>query len=442
MITFPRSAARRVRLLARKIVPSRSRSSTPPVSILSTSTGIVIAVGSDEAIIAVSVSGLSGLNGSLTLPMAAMEAVEGSDDGLVTVDETSKSRVTVRWYSRGLPRSQDFDRLHSKASITIPSLPDTFVPVSKEFLRALDDAGRCTTREPKRYALNRIQIRGQAGEIIGTDAYFVFRREGLQLPFKDEILIPALPLFGLPELTNSQLIRIGCTDRHFVIVADEVTIYLAIDREGRFPDVASVIPKTPKPATLRLDPDDALFLLDTLPALPGSQDEHKAVTLDLIPGPAGIVRANAECSREVVEVRLNRSSVTFGPVQMVIDRRFLIRMLTLGCRTFRAASTQQPIVATGEAITTIAVALDSSHIVPPSRHARVLQSTSLKPRSRRSCMKTPETLANGSSDSEANDPLFEAEALRTALGEAQQRLGKLVSSLRSKRKEQKALSQV
>lgn len=57
-------------------------------------------------------------------------------------------------------------------------------------------------------------------------------------------------------------------------------------------------------------------------------------------------------------------------------------------------------------------------------------------------MKTPETLANGSSDSEANDPLFEAEALRTALGEAQQRLGKLVSSLRSKRKEQKALSQV
>ena len=57
-------------------------------------------------------------------------------------------------------------------------------------------------------------------------------------------------------------------------------------------------------------------------------------------------------------------------------------------------------------------------------------------------MKISEPSNNGHSDSETLDPLADAEALRSALSECLQRLGRLMTALRSRKKEQKALSQV
>ncbi len=56
-------------------------------------------------------------------------------------------------------------------------------------------------------------------------------------------------------------------------------------------------------------------------------------------------------------------------------------------------------------------------------------------------MKVPEASTNGH-DGEALDPIAEADALRSALGEAHHRLSRLLTALRLKKKEQKALSQV
>ena len=57
-------------------------------------------------------------------------------------------------------------------------------------------------------------------------------------------------------------------------------------------------------------------------------------------------------------------------------------------------------------------------------------------------MKLPEAAPNGHTDTEMLDPLVEAEALRGALSESLQRLGRLLIALRSRKKEQKALTQV
>ena len=57
-----------------------------------------------------------------------------------------------------------------------------------------------------------------------------------------------------------------------VLGVDPWTIYLRVNKEGRFPDMARVIPD-PANATARcqLSEDDARFLADTLPRLPSQR---------------------------------------------------------------------------------------------------------------------------------------------------------------------------
>ncbi len=442
MFAFPRSAARRLRLLARKSVVGRPRGPAPPVGVYSDRGGITMAVVSADVMVALHLPGAATLKTPFLMPMDALECVEGAGDTAVQCEASGRDHVTLNWTDRGLPRSQRFS-VPKSSPVELPLRPKTLMPVPVELLQALHEAGRSTAREANRYALQRVQIRGQAGEVIGTDSYFVYRREGFSLPFVQDLLVPAVPLFGLDEWSQASAIRVGRTDQHLVVVAEAVTVFLTIDSVGRFPDVASVVPKGPATATLTLDPEDALFLLDALPTLPGHDEQHQSVTLDLSPGASGVVRAKAGKAKSVVEVRLPRSSVKSGPLRIALDRRYLIRMLTLGCCKLRAFSDHRPLVATGPTITTVLMPVDADLIVPPTPHTRVLtpvpQSTPTPSRS--TPMKTPEPTSNGH-DGEALDPIAEADALRSALGEAHHRLSRLLTALRLKKKEQKALSQV
>ncbi|CAN5597140.1 hypothetical protein BH11PLA2_BH11PLA2_45760 [soil metagenome] len=443
MISFPRSAARRLRLYARKSLAGRPRGPAPPVWICPTADGIMLAVTPEEVTVALHLPGSAKLRTPCPVPMEAFECVEGAGDDPVQVEWTDKDQVTLTWTDRRLPRSQNFAVPKLKPVFEVPSRPKAMAPVPVAFLQALHEAGRSTARQGERYALQRVQLRGQAGEVIGTDAHFVYRHEGFTLPFGEDVLLPAMPLFGLDGWAKATEIRVGRTDKHVAIVADDVTVSLIIDSTGRYPDVASVFPRTPKPATINLDPEDALFLLDVLPTLPGQDDEHLPVTLDLA-GPNGIVRAKAEKAKDVVEVRLPRSPVKSGPMQIAVDRRYLTRMLTLGCRTLRVFAQHRPFIAAGASLTTLVMPLEAELIVPASPQARVLTpETHPQPIPTRSPpMKSPEPATNTLGDSEAFDPLVEAEALRNALGEAQHRLGRLMSALRSQKKEKKALTQV
>ena len=60
----------------------------------------------------------------------------------------------------------------------------------------------------------------------------------------------------------------------------------------------------------------ALFLLDVLQLLPGNEDEHRPVTLDLVTGSVGVVRAASAKTKENVEVRLPRSPVKSRPMRI------------------------------------------------------------------------------------------------------------------------------
>src|SRR5277367_2721168 len=105
MVSFPRSAARRLRLLARKAVAGRPRGPAPPVLVLPGAESLTLAVALDEALVALHIPGPTKLKAPLLLPMSALDAVEGAEDDAVVVECISKEAATIRWTERGLPRS-------------------------------------------------------------------------------------------------------------------------------------------------------------------------------------------------------------------------------------------------------------------------------------------------------------------------------------------------
>src|SRR5262249_48230353 len=173
---------------------------------------------------------------------------------------------------------------------------------------------------------NHIQLKGSSGDIIATDGHQLLRK-AFELPWKDDVLVPGSSVFGSKELELEEVF-IGKTESHVVIRTGPWTLCLPIDKEGRYPNASSIIPK-PEAAVAHchIDFGDAEFLAKALERLPGATDEHAPITLDL--DGKVIIRAKAEGKEQVVELVLARSKVTGKSIRMAINRHFLSRALHL-----------------------------------------------------------------------------------------------------------------
>jgi hypothetical protein len=119
------------------------------------------------------------------------------------------------------------------------------------------------------------------------------------------------------------------------------TFALAIDTASRYPQVDRVIPQEGGGnARLRLHPADAALLVQALPKLPGRQDEHAPVTLEL--GPTVAIRVRSG-EGPVRELRLPRSEASGKPLRLGTDRRYLRRAAQLGFLALELGDARQPV---------------------------------------------------------------------------------------------------
>jgi hypothetical protein len=442
MILIPRGLARAFRAVARKCMVGRPRGPAPPVTLRTDGERLTLATTFDGVSLSVEVAMVEASSRTLMVPMEVLDAVEGSAAEL----SASGSKGSARWEDREGPREMAFEAIKGEPRYDLPFRPETMHPVPSEFLTALHECGRTASREVVRFALHRVQVNGKAGNVVATDGKQALVWGGFKFTFPDSVLLPAIPLFGSKELSSATVVQIGRSKDRFVIQASAWTVFLAIDTSSRFPDVASVIPKSRDTSLAGIDERDAADLLSALPDLPGVSAEVQAVTLDLDGGVC--VRGRDEEIGEVKEVRLLRSPSAGPKVRVALDRRALARALSLGCVSLRVVS-GKPLVAEGPNRTFISVVLDASAAVPPSDAATTNNRppTPIPELERRMVpMKSHETNGNGpparpepAIGNESLDPLAEAEGLRAALSEAAARAGRLVQCLKQFRRQRRAL---
>ncbi|HEY2784543.1 MAG TPA: hypothetical protein VGJ05_06155 [Fimbriiglobus sp.] len=460
MIVLPRAAARAFRALARKCHASRPRGPAPPVTIRQHDGRLTLHTDLGEAFL--TWAGSAGTESeAFAFPMALLDAVDGPGDDPVQIVCEGTDGAVARWADRGVPRTFPVEYATPDPALAPPEEPTARADMPSSFLVAMHEAGRTAAREPSRYALQRIQVRGKKGQIVGTNGKRAYLRSGFPFPFVEDVLVPAVPVFGARGLASSDRVRVGRTDTRLVVAVGPWTIGLSIDADGRFPDVSGVLPRQ-APGVVGIDEVDAVALVDALPGLPVKDDETPSVTLDVDRG----VRVRAGVEGETVEVFLTRSTFAGPPVRVALVRTDLTRLLTLGCRTLRIAGPEKPVVGEADHLTFAIMPLDEGSVVPFTAAATRLETDDVGrvvPRNggngrtdaspnpatipipspeERTAMKPSLPPANPEPNHEVLDPLAEAEGLRNALADVVTRVARLVAALRHMKREKRALANV
>jgi hypothetical protein len=436
MIAFARTDARRFRAVARRCFANgRPRGPSPPVRITASGDTVTLAAHLGEVVVTHSVSTHTSYSATMTLPLAAFDAFDGGS-GVVTLKVDHAGTLQARWEGGPNCGTATFDAVEDDRDW--PAESNTWSAAPVEFLAAVHEAGRTAARDAARYALGRVQLKGATGQVIGTDGKQALVQGGFTFPFAEDYLVPAVPVFGAKELAAERDICIGIAGDWIGIAVGPFRIWLKIDREGRFPDVASAVPRARGTRVEFADTDVANLLL-VLAGLPGSAAMSAPVTLDL--GPHVVVRARDEGTGPAAQVAMPGSTTTGPPMRVVLSRDHLGRALTLGFREFCIASPERPITARARDRLYLAATLDPSTAV-----AADPLPTASSP-SRRITMPSrdnPPPEQNGHADppptGDLVDPLAEAESLRAALTEAASRAGRLVATLKQFRRERRALA--
>ena len=200
--------------------------------------------------------------------------------------------------------------------------------------------------------------------MIATDGKQLMIQRGFTMPWSDDVLIPRLSAFACREMDCDGPIGLGRMEKHVVLRIGPWTFLLTIDTTSRFPNVESVIPRSNSVSSRwHIHEADAGHLVNILPKLPGSDNQHAPVTLDL--DRECVLRARGDDQDSAAEVPLSGSTLSGPPVRFCVDRSFLRRALQLGFRELHVAGPDKPLAWRDQRRLYVVMTLEKTGVILP-----------------------------------------------------------------------------
>jgi hypothetical protein len=275
---------------------------------------------------------------TIRVPFDALDPCKGLNYMLLTIQSRSPARASMSWSDRGIPQQHDCEQPKTSKS-PFPDLPTSFMPNDPRLWRPLADAVAVTDPQPSRYALNCLCLR-RNGRVVATDGKHALVQDGYRLDGFDDVLVPASKILGCSDLDNGEPFGVGRTQKWVAIERGSWRLLLRI-QEGQFPKIDDVFPavETAK-SRLELSEADADFLAETLPRLPGNDDQFRPITVDL--NGHAIVRACGQDAKCPTEVCLTSSRLVGDPIVLQTNRVFVEHALKLRFRAVHFFGPERP----------------------------------------------------------------------------------------------------
>jgi hypothetical protein len=446
VIPLTRGAVRSFLAVARRASPNGRRAGPdPPVRIAAGADAVTLAVHYGSVVLGCRCPAVSDAGEEFVVPLTDLRALDGRGDGPIELAQTAPDVVSARWTDEAGSHETAIPILPD-SPLVWPAEPRKVWPVTPGLPTALHEAGKTAAREaPGRYATDHVQVRGKAGQVIGTDGKQALTIGGFSFSFSDDLVVPAVPVFGYKDLGREPMARSGLDKDWLFLGLGPWRVWLRINHQARFPDVAGVVPKAVT-ARVTFADADAERLMAELSRLPGGTEDVNPITLDVDAGRV-TVRGRDDETKRTAAVRLRDSTGTGPPTRLVLNRRHLGRALAVGCRELTVSGAGKPLAFRGPDRVYLSVPLGPESPVPSSGPADDSVLPSSPESDRRVSMLAREVSPvekNGHVDSPAPvadgfDPLAEAEDLKVALADAAGRAARLVAALKSYRRERKSL---
>jgi hypothetical protein len=328
LITITRLLARQIWEVMKRLFPRSDRWSLRAIHIQSGPNGLRIQASNGHFGLRYD-DGVAQSKHSWTAPPEIFRTLSGSKSIPVTLTKSSERQILARWQEGAMPQSALFDEPSGKPEPSQLEVPGAWAQNETEILLALHETMAITDKTSIRYALGNIQLQGKAGAMVGTDGHQVHIQNGFKFGFKDDLLIPATTVFNATELGTQQSVLIGKTPKDFVVQSGPWTIFVGIQKEGRFPRVQESVPSYKDAKTiLELAGQDIKFLADAIPKLPNDDEQTWPITIDL--NGQVVVRARGMEEGPPTELLLRNSRHQGPDTRLNINRKYLSRALRLG----------------------------------------------------------------------------------------------------------------
>jgi hypothetical protein len=457
VIEIPRVLAHKFRAMLRQsVMAGKLRSAWP----------LVLCRTGDDGLFLEAVQGDVGLryhakgnfpSEALAFRASVLAECEGRTEDLLDLEQVAFGKGKAQWTDATGPHVHKFETVTTDSVPAFPDVPKRFAAVSAYMLSALNEAAKTTARDPVRFALHRVVLRGQIGEVVATDGRQLLIQRGFAFPWSDDVQVPRLPGWGSRELGDYESVGIARTKSHVAVRVGPWTFLLGIDASRRYPDVSAVIPrKTAITSQLHPDPQDAKLLMATLPKLPASGDDSWPVTVDLdLPI---TVRVRADDGGAVSETVLRHSTRSGPAVRLCMDRRFLQRALTLGFTEIEISAPDKLLLCKNEQRLFLWMPLDPKSAIGPTAdlaNATKVEETaqpSPQPERKVTPMPVPQSSEpppeNGHTSGNPNperwgiaEVIAETENLRGLLHDAAACTARLLAALKLQRRRSRAVQQ-
>ena len=370
MITISHSLMRELKTVFSRGLGITSRQTGPPVEFLADQHGLRIRTRNQQVALEyrLPVEGLE--NHHIVAPFGLLRCCHGSKSDPVHL-QVENEKILAEWQDAGIPQSIEYPLVECEG---FPELPDQLECNDSCLMVALGDACETATTDSARYALDHLQLRGSAGQVIGTDGRQLLIQDGFQFPWEGELLIPANRLLCSRELRRGKSVEIGRTAEWVTLRSGPWTIWLKINEKARFPDVMEIANTGPeKVASLQIPNEDAEFICSALKPKPFHKGDSEKVTLDLN-GEITVCAREAEQQQDFV---LSRSERSGESLRINTSRNYFRRALQLGFREIDLSGKDTPASCREGHRTYVWALLTQADAVQPQSDAVRIESTSV-----------------------------------------------------------------
>lgn len=235
MITIPHSILREFHSVARKLDRRRQDRT---VEIAAGRSGQTLQIAGDDVVLRYHSLGRRPET-RLTVPLETFADLQSRANESVVFSSNSHGQVEVSNSDDDASRVRCYP---APRPVRFPlQTPERFTPARLGLLGALAGASRVAAKDStSRYVLNRIQLRGKAGEIVASDSRQLLKQDDFVFPWSGDVLVPRSDLYGALSALGHPNVAMARTTTHVWVKTGSWSIGLLIDSTGRFPDVAGL----------------------------------------------------------------------------------------------------------------------------------------------------------------------------------------------------------